>query len=100
MKTQQERISRQGDVVKLKVAGRSDANKVASAIVRYLEEGATVTLAAIGAGAVNQAVKALCHARGLVAPRGLDLCFIPGFSDETLDGVIKSGITIRVLHRS
>jgi stage V sporulation protein S len=100
MKTQQEKISLKGDVIRLKVAGRSDANKVASAIARYLDEGATVTLAAIGAGAVNQAVKALCHARGLVAPKGLDLCFIPGFSDENLDGVIKSGITIRVLYRT
>ena len=47
---------------------------------------------AIGAGAINQAVKAIAIARGYVAPAGMDLVCIPGFIDITIDGEERTAI--------
>jgi len=80
----------------LKVAGSSSSSKVAGAIVKYMNEGCVVTLIAMGAGAVNQAVKAIAIARGMAAPQGWDLACIPGFSDELVDGIKKTAITFKV----
>ena len=46
---------------------------------------------AVGAGAVNQAVKAIAIARGYVAPRGMDLTCVPGFATiKSRDGEISA----------
>jgi stage V sporulation protein SpoVS len=78
--------------VLLKVAGGSEGKKVAGAIAKYLNEGAEVSLIAIGAGAVNQMVKSVCIARSMVAARGWNLKIIPGFVDEAVQGVPKTAI--------
>jgi len=96
MKTQQESTQRTDDGVQLKVAGGSNSSKVAGAIVKYMNEGAVVSLVAMGAGAVNQAVKAIAIARGMAAPQGWNLFCIPGFSDENVDGVTKTAIVFHV----
>ena len=55
---------------------------------------------AIGASAVNQAVKACAIARGFVAPRGVDLCFVIGFDDiEGDNGETISAIAFRPVAR-
>ena len=54
---------------------------------------------AIGAGAVNQAIKAIAISRGYVAPAGLDLVCIPSFIDLSLDGQERTGIRLLVLVR-
>ena len=51
---------------------------------------------AIGAGAVNQAIKAMAIARGFVAPSGLDLICIPAFIDIEIDGEERTAIKIIV----
>ena len=65
----------------LRVSGGSNAKSVASAIAHSIYETRTATLRAIGAGAVNQTVKALTIARSYTAPRGLDLTWNTGFDN-------------------
>lgn len=75
----------------LRVSGGSNPQSVASAIAHAIYDNRQVKLRAVGAGAVNQAVKALAIARGYVAPRGLDLTVKPGFTTiESRDGEISA----------
>ena len=75
----------------LRVSAGSNPQSVASAIAHALYDKREVRLRAVGAGAVNQAVKALAIARGYVAPRGLDLTCKPGFTTiESRDGEISA----------
>jgi len=64
----------------LRVSNTSNPADLASAVSHALYDGKKVTLRAIGAGAVNQAVKGIAIARGYVAQRGLDLVCTPGFT--------------------
>lgn len=82
----------------LRVGNTSNPKDVASALSHALYDRKRVTIRAIGAGAVNQAVKALAIARGFVAPRGLNIAFIPGFDSTIMpDGKEVSVITFRVV---
>ena len=84
----------------LRVSGGTNAQTLASAIAQAVFEsgGRKVQLRAVGAGAVNQAVKAIAIARGLVAPRGIDLTCRPGFqSIESRDGRISSIVLLIVV---
>jgi len=75
----------------LKVSAGSNPQSVASAIAYAIYEHHSCKLRAVGAGAVNQAVKAIAIARGYTAPRGLDLKCIPGFSTiKSHDGDISA----------
>lgn len=75
----------------LRVSASSNPQSVASAIAHAIYENRQVKLRAVGAGAVNQAVKAIAIARGYVAPRGLDLTCKPGFTTiESRDGEISA----------
>jgi stage V sporulation protein S len=75
----------------LKVSGNSNPQSVASAIAHAIYEKREVKLRAVGAGAVNQAVKATIIARGYVAPRGLNLYCTPGFTTiQSRDGEISA----------
>lgn len=83
----------------LKVSGGSNPQSVASAIAHSIYETRECKVRAVGAGAVNQAVKAIAIARGYAAPRGLDLVCIPGFASiESHDGQI-SAIVFAVVSR-
>jgi stage V sporulation protein S len=75
----------------LRVGAGSNPQSVASAIAHAIYEARTCKIRAVGAGAVNQAVKAIAIARGYAAPRGIDLVCIPGFSTiESHDGNISA----------
>lgn len=65
----------------VKVSGSSNPQSVGSIVARAVIAGQSPKMRAIGASAVNQAVKSCAIARGFVAPRGVDLCFIIGFDD-------------------
>lgn len=65
----------------IKVSGSSNPQSVGSIIARAVNSGQFPKVRAIGASAVNQAVKACAIARGFVAPRGIDIVFIIGFDD-------------------
>lgn len=77
----------------LRVSAGSNPQSVASAIAHAVYERKSVTLRAVGAGSVNQAVKGIAIARGYVAPRGYDLVCKPGFTTvESRDGEISAMI--------
>jgi len=77
----------------LKVASRSSPNSVSGAIAGALEQEGVVELHAIGAGAVNQTVKAIAIARRLVEiAGGPPLKVIPGFIDLRIGNERKTGI--------
>ena len=81
----------------LRVAGGSNARDLAAAIANAVYAGKPPKLRAVGAGAVNQAVKACAIAAGYVAPTGRILSFRPGFDNiQSRDGQI-SAVTLQVL---
>ncbi|EJY55186.1 Stage V sporulation protein S [Alicyclobacillus hesperidum URH17-3-68] len=61
-----------------------------------LREQGAAEIQAIGAGALNQAVKAVAIARGFVAPSGVDLICIPAFTDIQIDGEDRTAIRLLV----
>lgn len=73
----------------IKVASSSDTKALASTIANALNDRSVVKLRAIGAGAINQSVKAMASARGYVAQRGQDLVFRPGW--ETTQDIDRPG---------
>jgi stage V sporulation protein S len=76
----------------LKVSAQSQPKSVAGALAAVLREKATAELQAVGAGAVNQAVKAIAITRGFVAPNGIDLVVIPAFAEIVIDGEERTAI--------
>ena len=80
----------------LKVSSKSNPNSVAGALAGVLREKGTAEIQAIGAGALNQAVKAIAIARGFVAPSGMDLVCIPAFTDVAIDGEERTAIKLIV----
>jgi len=77
----------------LKVASRSNPNSVSGAIAGALEQDGVVEVHAIGAGAVNQTVKAIAIARRLVERDGSrTLRMTPGFMELEIDGSVRTGI--------
>ena len=83
----------------LKVAAKSIPNSVAGAIAGVIRDEGKAEMQAIGAGAVNQAIKAMAIARGFVAPSGVDLVCIPAFTDIEIDGEERTAIKIIVESR-
>ena len=80
----------------LKVSTKSNPNSVAGALAGVVRESGTAELQAIGAGALNQAIKAVAIARGFVAPHGIDLICIPAFADIQIDGQERTAIKLIV----
>jgi stage V sporulation protein S len=81
----------------LRVSASSNPQAVASAIAHAIYENRTCKVRAVGAGAVNQATKALAIARGYTAPRGIDIAYVPGFTTiQSHDGDI-SAIVLTVI---
>lgn len=70
----------------LKVSSKSKPNSVAGALANAFKTAQAVEIQAIGAGAINQAIKSIAIARGYVAPTGKDLICIPAFSDIIIEG--------------
>lgn len=83
----------------LKVSAKSNPKSVAKALALLLRREGKAELHAVGAGAVNQAVKAAAIARGLVAPNGIDAVVIPAFMDLEIDGEEKTGVKLIVQAR-
>ena len=84
----------------LKVSAKSSPNAVAGALAGVIRENGRAEVQAIGAGAVNQAVKAIAIARGFVAPSGVDLICIPAFYDVVIDETDRTGMKFIVEPRN
>jgi stage V sporulation protein S len=80
----------------LKTAATSKPASVAGAIAGVIRSQGRVEIHAIGAAAVNQAIKAIAISRGYLTPGGLELVCIPSFVDLSLDGQERTGIRLLV----
>jgi stage V sporulation protein S len=80
----------------LKVSAHSNPNSVAGALAGVLREKPTAELQAIGAGATNQAVKAIAIARSYLRASEIDLVCVPEFTDVEIDGNVRTAIRLLV----
>lgn len=76
----------------LKVSAKSQPKSVAGALAAVLRENSIAEIQAVGAGAINQAVKAIAITRGFVAPNGIDLVVVPAFAEIVIDGDTRTAI--------
>ena len=83
----------------LKVSTKSNPNSVAGALAAIIKEKNIVEIQAVGAGAINQAVKAIAIARGFVAPSGRDIVCVPAFTNIEIDGEERTAIKLIVQPR-
>ena len=74
--------------------GRTNEN-----LPELIKEKNIVEIQAVGAGAINQAVKAIAIARGFVAPSGRDIICVPAFTDIEIDGEERTAIKLIVQPR-
>lgn len=80
----------------MKVSSKSNPNSVAGAIAGVIREKGVAEIQSIGAGALNQAIKAVAIARGFLAPLGIELVCIPAFSEINVDGEDRTAIRLIV----
>lgn len=80
----------------LKVSSKSSPNSIAGALAGVIREKGVAEIQAIGAGALNQSIKAVAIARGFLAPSGIDLICIPAFTDILIDGEERTAIKLIV----
>ena len=78
----------------LNVSSKSNPSSVAGALANVFREKGNVEIQAVGAGALNQAIKAVAIARGFMAPSGKNLVCIPAFADITIDGEERTAIKL------
>ena len=80
----------------LKVSSKSNPNSVAGALANVFREKEIVEIQSVGAGALNQAIKAIAIARGFLAPSGKNLVCIPAFQDISIEGEMRTAIKLIV----
>ena len=78
----------------IKVSANSRTSAVAGAIAGVVREHKRAEVQAIGAGAVNQSVKALVLAVGYLKNDGIDVVCIPEFADVTIDDKVRTAIKL------
>ena len=88
----------------LKVSGNLDkgySSKMAGAIAGALDESSDhkIAIQGVGAAAVNNAVKAICIARGYKASQGYDIICVPGFTDIEIDGEQRTAMRFYIEYR-
>jgi stage V sporulation protein S len=87
-------------MTELRVGSNSDPNKVAGALAGTIREQGRAEMRTIGAGALNQAMKAIAIARGYLAPSGVDIWCFPAFVDIDVEGQQRTGIKLFVERRA
>ncbi len=80
----------------LKVSSKSSPASVAGAIAGLIKDGNPVRIQSVGAGAVNQAVKAIAIARGYLIPTGIDVSCTPSFAEIAIGGEVRTAIRFTV----
>ena len=80
----------------VKVAANSRSTSVAAAIAGIVRERGRVDVQAIGAGAVNQAVKAIAIARGYLQLDSIEIACIPSFTEVLIDGKERTAMRLAV----
>jgi stage V sporulation protein S len=84
----------------LKVSSKSNPNSCAGALAGVIRHEGTAELQVVGAGALNQAIKAVAIARGFLVSSGLDLVCVPTFADIEIDGQSRTAIRLAVEDRA
>lgn len=83
----------------LKVSSKSNPNSVAGAMAGVVRHSGSVEVQVVGAGALNQAIKAIAIARGYLTPSGVDLICVPTFADIEIDGQSRTAMRLLVESR-
>lgn len=83
----------------LRVSSKSNPNSVAGAMAGVVRQTGSVEVQVVGAGALNQAIKAVAIARGFVAAAGTDLTCVPTFTEIEIDGRSRTAIRLLVESR-
>ena len=84
----------------LKVSTRSRPSAVAGAIASVIRESGSPEVQSIGAGATNQAIKAVAIARSYLQEEGMDIVCVPSFIDVAIDEEERTAIRLLVTRRS
>ncbi|MAT98391.1 MAG: stage V sporulation protein S [Anaerolineaceae bacterium] len=84
----------------IKVSARSRTAAVAGAIAGVMREVSRAEVQAIGAGAVNQALKAIVIAKGYLAEEGVDIVCVPSFVEVSIDDQERTAVRIVVEPRN
>ncbi len=84
----------------LKVSSKSSPSSVAGAMAGVVRQYGAVEVQVVGAGALNQAVKAVAIARGYLAPSGIDVVCIPTFVDVEIDGQSRTALRLLIEDRA
>ena len=83
-------------ITQIKVASSSSVFKVAGAISNIMRNQNYLDISTVGAGSLNQAIKAIAIARGFLIPSGIDIYIIPSFKDIVIGDKEKTAIKIRI----
>ena len=86
--------SREANLDIIKVSANSRTSAVAGAIAGVVREHKHAEVQAIGAGAVNQAIKALVLATGYLKSDGIEIACVPQFVDVTIDDKVRTAIKL------
>ena len=81
-------------IEQMKVASSSNPTSVAGAISSIIRNQNYLDVDTVGAGSLNQAIKAIAIARGYLAPIGIDLICIPAFANIQIDGEERTAIKL------
>ena len=84
----------------LKVSAKSNPNSVAGALAAVLRERETAEMQAVGAGAINQAVKAIAIARSYLRAGEIDVLCVPSFIEVEINGNERTGISLAIERRA
>ena len=80
----------------MKVASSSSPSAVAGAISSIMRTQEYLNIDTVGAGSLNQAIKAVVIARGYLVPSGIDIKISPSFREIKIDGKEKTAVRLRV----
>ena len=83
----------------LKVSTRSRPSAVAGAIAGVIRESGVAEVQSIGAGATNQAIKAVAIARSYLNEEGIDIICVPSFIDVAIDEEERTAIRLLIERR-
>lgn len=82
-----------------RVSSQSNPNSTAGAIANVVRGNGTAVLQVIGAGALNQAVKAVAIARTFLNDESIDLGVSPTFADVEINGELRTAMRLEVFRR-
>lgn len=83
----------------IRVSAQSRSTAVAGAIAGVMREQEHAEMQAIGASAVNQAIKAVAIARGYLEQDGIDLVIVPTFTEVDIEGNERTAVRIAIYRR-